>query len=93
MLATWSTGAIVNGRRLRGRTFLAPMKSQAYSTAGVIDAAVVTSIVSATATLVAAGDLVIWHRPDPVSHTGGSSSQITGATIPNTVTSLATRRH
>jgi uncharacterized membrane protein len=92
MFIKWATGAIVGGRRLQGKTFLAPIKSQAYAVTGVIDPAVVTSIVSATATLVAANALTIWHRPDPVSHTGGSSSAVNGATVPNTVTSLATRR-
>lgn len=88
----WSTGAIVSGRRLRGRTFLAPIKSQAYDTSGTIDNAVISAMLTPAQALAASGDITIWHRPDPVSHTGGSSSLALDCTIPDQVTSLRTRR-
>jgi hypothetical protein len=88
----WPTGTIVSGRRLRGRTFLAPIKSQAYETNGTIDNAVVTALLTAAQALAATNHITIWHRPDPVSHTGGSSALANDAAIPDQVTSLRTRR-
>lgn len=85
----WGTGAIVNGRRLKGRTFLAPLINSAYD-AGTIVNANRTTLETAAAALVAAGNTNVWHRP--VNGAGGVASQPTSATVPDQVTSLKTRR-
>jgi len=88
----WGTNAIVGGRRLRGRTFLAPISGAFYDNAGTLTAGFLTAIGPATTTLAAAGKLLIWHRP-PKGGASGSSSLVTSSFIPDQVTSLRSRRH
>lgn len=85
----WRTGAVVNGRRLMGRTFLAPLMNSAYDAAGSIVTGNLTTLQNAAAALVTAGNTLIWHRPGAGA---GSSSQPVSATVPDQVTSLRTRR-
>lgn len=85
----WNTGSVVNGRRLKGRTFLAPLVSTMYD-AGTIVTANLTTMQNAANALVAAGNLLVWHRPGPGG--AGSSANPSSATVPDQVTSLRTRR-
>jgi hypothetical protein len=74
---TWSTGSIVNGRRLRGRTFLVPMGTAGFASDGTLSAALVTAANTAAATLIASTSglaLNIWARPDP-----GAANGVIGA--------------
>lgn len=91
-LVSWSTNSIVGGRRLKGRTFLAPLKSDQYDGAGQISAACLGVIVPALATVVASNKLVVWHRPAPLGGGGGSSAAVNGAQAMTRVTSLRSRR-
>jgi hypothetical protein len=86
----WSTGAIVGGRRLKGRTFLCPLLSNQYDTNGTIVNTSLATIATPATALVATGKMRIWHRP--VSGVGGSSALMTAATLPDQVTSLRSRR-
>jgi len=86
----WQTTTVIGKRRLKGRTFLAPLMNSAY-TNGVIVAGNVTTMQNAAATLVTAGQMRIWHRPPPGGSTGQSVAP-TAASVQNRVTSLRTRR-
>jgi hypothetical protein len=88
----WQTAAIVGGRRLRGRTFLAPLFNGGYDTSGTIAAATLAVLSPAVSALATAGKMVVWHRPTPLAPTSGSSSLVTSGTVPDQVTSLRTRR-
>lgn len=88
----WSTNAIVNGRRLKGRTFLTSLKSDQYDTGGTLQSSTLTTIGGAAATLAAAGKLLIWHRPPP-GGSSGQSSLVTSQFLPDKVTSLRSRRN
>lgn len=88
----WNTTAVVNGRRVRGRTFLCPLVASAYDNSGTILAAALSTFQTAATALTAGGKTVIWHRPGSVSGGPGSSAAINAAVVPDQVTSLRTRR-
>jgi hypothetical protein len=85
----WRTGAVVSGRRLMGRTFIAPLMNSAYDSSGNIVTGNLTTLQTAASALVTAGSTLIWHRPGAGA---GSSHQPVSATVPDQVTSLRTRR-
>lgn len=64
-MVRWSTGIVLDGHRVRGRTFLVPIIASAYDTDGTITAAAVTELQLKSGDLVtgATGNLLIWHRP------------------------------
>jgi hypothetical protein len=88
----WQTAGIVNGRRVRGRTFLCPTIVNVYEANGTIVAATLTTTITAANLLVGAGKLVIWHRPSAHGMADGSMHTIIGSSVPDKVTSLRTRR-
>ena len=85
----WQTGVVIGGRRLKGKTFLAPLMNSAY-TNGVIVAGNVTTMQTAANNLVTAAQTIVWHRPK--AGAGGSTSNPSAAAVQNRVTSLKTRR-
>ena len=62
---TWTTGGILDGRRLRGRTFLVPMVSSSFEGDGSLVAATILEINDRAAALLATHPLnqKVWHRP------------------------------
>ena len=88
----WQTGTIVGRRRLKGRTFLAPLLSAAFDNSGTIATSTLSSMQAAATALAASGALVIWHRPTSIGAADGSSGAVTAGLIPDQVTSLRTRR-
>lgn len=63
-LIRWNTSTVINGRFVRGRTFL-PGLASAHVVGGNLDSATVTTI-GALATMIRTGtnvNHVIWHRP------------------------------
>lgn len=89
----WGTGTIVNGRRLKGRTFLAPTTTSAYDGSGTMHSSFLSVVGGAAATLVATNDLRVWHRPPPGSPSGGSSAPVNNYGTRDQVTSLRSRRY
>ena len=87
----WGTGAIVNGRRVKGRTFWAPMGSESFETNGTITAASRTAFITAGNTLWGTGTLNVWHRPPAGTHSGGSAHVVTSCDVPDQVTRLRSR--
>jgi hypothetical protein len=88
----WRTNAVLNGRRVRGRTFLVPLYGGAYDTDGTIAATVLTDLRTNLATFVAAvaPNLLVWTRP--VGGSGGGATPMTTADIPDKSAVLRSRR-
>lgn len=89
---TWSTGGVVAGRRVKGRTFLVPLTSLAYQGSALVGTAV-SAIQTATNTLLGSGN-VFWvlHRPTTPGGSDGSAFQITSGLVKNHQAILSSRR-
>lgn len=87
----WLTNGINNGRRIRGTTFMVPVDATVFSTDGTMGTPR-SEFISAAAALVTAtsGDMRIWTRP--VNGAGGGSVSVIGSTVPDTPTTLRSRR-
>jgi len=92
-MVRWDTATIVGHRRLKGRTFLCPLFGSAFQSDGTILNAYVTTMQTAADAVVTAGNMLIWHRPPKGTFAGGASGAVVGATVPDKVTSLRSRRH
>ena len=88
----WNTGAVLNGRRVKGATFHCPLNSGAYQDDGTLVSTITSEFkVAADQLLVdTGGDLVVWTRPRPGKAEG--ISQITSSTVPDKVSWLRSRR-
>ena len=89
---SWQTGGIVNGRRLRGRTFLVPLTSGAWDTDGTFQTSALAQLVAFGAALRAAGPLAVWHRPTTPGGTDGTSYGVTGHRVSDKTAVLRSRR-
>jgi len=93
ILVQWHTAAVFAGRLLRGRTFLVPVKPDAYNTTtGRVSASSITAVQAAGAILaaLATSKMVVWHRP-VAAGTGGFGT-MTGCSVPDTEAILRSRR-
>jgi hypothetical protein len=92
--ATWNTGAIVNGRRVRGRTFLGPLDNSCLQNDGTLSSSSITHANALGAAWTDAGLTTtlscVWHRP--VGGTGGSNHEIISATVRDKFAVLRSRR-
>lgn len=96
----WKTPVIFNGHRVRGRTFLVPLRGVS-ETDGTLLAAVLTTIKSAGDALIAnsAADFIIWGKqhvmqgtpPKPVQ-VGGTAAPVTECAVPDKTGILRSRR-
>jgi len=91
-VVSWRTIGIVNGRRVRGRTFLVPLASAAYDATGTLATNFRDAALAAAATLIAAPGLklAVWHRP--VNGVGGAGFQLAAATMTDKAMILTSRR-
>lgn len=89
----WRTGSVVGGHRVGGRTFICPVLSNTFDVDGTITSGALSTIQTAANTLAATGKIYVWHRPTSPGATDGSMHLIIAATVPDKVTSLASRRH
>lgn len=89
---SWRTLTNNRGRRVRGRTFLVPMRAAAYGPDGTLDASLAVDLAAAanTALTVPANDFGIWSRPR--AGLGGKFAIATGVTCPDRVSYLRSRR-
>lgn len=70
----WGTAQFLNGRRLRGRTYLVPAAGQ-FDTDGTLTSGCVTAVDTAADYIVnSSANFVVWHRP--VNGAGGLSRTI-----------------
>jgi hypothetical protein len=91
LVVNWQTGAIVAGRRLRGKTFLVPGPNG--SADGTPTTANLATLSTAATTLFAStGGMLVWHRPNPVGSSTGVSSVVTAAQVPDKFVILRSRR-
>lgn len=91
---TWRTVGVVNGRKLRGRTFLVPLGNGTFDTNGTLLAAVVTGMTTAGNNLANATtgiDLAVWHRPAP-GGTDGIAAGVTSCSVTDKTAVLRSRR-
>lgn len=89
----WLTGALRGTRRLRGRTFIVPLSSQAMETNGSLLATFITSLSGAAATLraTAATPMQVWGRPSPALG-AGFAAPVAGHAVRDKVCVLRSRR-
>jgi hypothetical protein len=92
---TWTTGMVVNGRRLRGRTFLVPLApATAFQDDGTLAEAARVAILGAGNSIInAVGGypLAIWSRPSPGAG-GGAAGTVTSASVADSTAVLRSRR-
>lgn len=89
-LVQWRTASIVNGRFLRGRTFLPGMGFQQTDSGNLLPATRVSLQTAANALIASAAGLVVWHRP--IAGSGGSHDAVSTATIWQELAVLRRRR-
>lgn len=92
----WVTTTVLNGRRVRGAVFIAPLSSQAYEADGAILGTAQQLLVSSAGTLVLAieglgGNLSVYHRP-PKGEITGMICPIHAWKVGTTPASLRSRR-
>lgn len=92
MRQVWETGAVNNGRHVRGATFVVPLHIGCYDTSGTLVASIVNAAQTAGTNLINAlgGAMVVYSRPRVGRF--GFSSQVTAAATPDRVTTLRSRR-
>jgi hypothetical protein len=95
----WLSSDIVNGRRVRGRTFLVPLIGSAFETNGSPISTYLTALTTAATNLLASSTWhpVVWARPfagtpqDPTTRVG-SKHAATSYRVPDLAISLRSRR-
>jgi len=92
VVAHWLTGTIINGHRLRGRTYIVPTKGSLFDFTGTVNPTDLAAIRSWCVTLVtsAAANFIVWSRPTAV-HAGGYAV-VTGSSVPDLAAVLTSRR-
>lgn len=89
---TWLTGGIVNGRRLRGRTFIVPLNASLYEGDGTLNTPALTGLNAWAAAMRASGGLAVWHRPTTATSTDGNSYGVLSSRLRDKVAFLSSRR-
>jgi len=90
VLFQWHTGVIVNGRFLRGRTFIPGLTNSILSNGNILAANVASFDAFAETFLASSDTFGVWHRP--TSGTGGSFHLATSATVWSELAVLRRRR-
>lgn len=85
----WETGAVRNGRRVRGSTFLTSMDATDFQSDGTIAPSVLSVFQTAADTLAGQGWLHVYSRDFAG---GGAMSQVQSATVPDRISWLRSRR-
>lgn len=88
----WTTPAIVNGRRLRGRTFFVPVVSSIFDADGTLDPGAAAIIGPAASEYFADAGGTAAVNPSVWSRTHGVQADITGFVLPDEDAILSTRR-
>ena len=90
----WITGGVHNGRRVYGSTFIVPLQTGMYGNDGTLDSSYIGSLMAWAGSLVVAGSMKVYCRPDPVKHPGvaGAAFSIVSAQVKDQVSTLRSRR-
>lgn len=80
----WQTSVILNGRRVRGATFIVPSASNAFTADGIVVSATRTLLATAGATLIGAANTAthpmgVWSRPTTKTSNDGAFTAISAA--------------
>jgi hypothetical protein len=91
-LIRWATDDIVNGRQVRGRTFIPGIPATQVTDTGLLSAAAITQYGGEANELLTALDalLVVWHRPN--AEGPGSEHAVTSASVWDNLAVLTSRR-
>lgn len=92
-VVTWMTAGVVNGRRVRGRTFLVPLVGNSYENDGSLTSSAVTTLNDAASELVGTGfdsGFGVWSRPGTSG--GGTFWEVNGFRVPDMAAVLRSRR-
>lgn len=92
-VVNWLTNTVANGRRIRGRTFIVPLRTTAYQSDGTLTSDTLEDIRAAAAGLVQDDfntGFSVWSRPQ----NGGSGvlAPVTGYRVPDLAAVLRSRR-
>lgn len=100
----WLSATILDGKRMRGRSFIVPLGGNDYTGSGSIGTTAVTAIKAAADTfqLAEAGGFCIWHRPrkakaatayhPAVTARAGGHGMVTSTRVPSKCVVLKSRR-
>lgn len=88
----WTTGGIVNGRKLRGRTFISPLDAAAWDQDGTLKPQYLTYLQNLGNALMAAGPLAVWHRPTTKGGSDGNSYGVISCKVRDKAAYLSSRR-
>lgn len=89
-VVNWITGVFINGRRVRGRTFIVPLSTNAYFGDGTLAGGTIATIGGAANTLQnGVPNLVV---AGGVGVGGGYEATVTGASVPDRAAILRSRR-
>lgn len=89
---TWSTGGIVHGRKLRGRTFVVPLHNACFDSDGTLYSTAFSQMQAFATAMQAAGPLAVWHRPTTKGGTDGTSYGVISNKVRDKVAFLKSRR-
>ena len=104
LLMGWETGTILNGRRVRGHTFVVPITTANMTTDGQIGGATVALAMVKGLQFITAqsASFVVWHRPRAdrpataklkhLAAYAGGNALVTNITVKNRVAVLTSRR-
>lgn len=107
LVCAWTTGTVLNGHRVKGRTFIVPLGGSSYDAVGTLNDTITGPIAAAGNTLAASTNMKIWHRPRAatpswtdvrgVTHAAkaayaGGSATVTGCTVKDLAAKLSSRR-
>jgi len=100
----WITATVLDGHRVKGRTFFVPAGGNFYEDNGTLSAGALAIFEPAASTFVAAevGALVVWHRPrvaraadgsrPAVTARAGGHALVTASSVPDKAVVLRSRR-
>lgn len=93
----WKTGQVMDGRLMRGCTFIIPLASATYASSGGLLSTTQQVLLGAGNKLVAdalAADvpLVVYRRPKALQTTGGATGEVIAAAVSTTPSALRSRR-
>ena len=93
----WRTGAIRNGRRVNGRTYIVPAATTIFSSDGTLGSTQITTFNTAAATFLSslASDglaLMVWSRPNETTGLPGAMTGVATGDVADKSAILRTRR-
>ena len=92
-VVNWHTADVRNGRRVRGRTFLVPLSSQAMDVDGTLKSSAHTTFTTLGSDIIARSpSLQVYSRPTAPGAADGLASLVTSSRVPDKAAVLRARR-